>query len=60
MIDIQSYIDYYAFEIYVANCDSISNNYAMWRTRNVKSSPYYDGKWRWILYDTDDSTGMVP
>jgi len=59
MIDIQSYIDYYCFQIYVANCDSVANNYACWRTLPVNDEPYYDGKWRWILYDTDDSMGMV-
>lgn len=59
MIDIQSYIDYYCFQIYVANCDSVANNYSCWRTKNIKDEAYYDGKWRWILYDTDDSLGMV-
>lgn len=59
-IDIQSYIDYYCFQIYVANCDSVSNNYALWRTKNIVDNEYGDGKWRWILYDTDDSLGMVP
>lgn len=59
-IDIQSYIDYYCFQIYVANCDSVANNYALWRTKNVVDNKYGDGKWRWILYDTDDSLSMVP
>lgn len=59
MIDIQSYIDYYCFQIYVANCDSIANNYSCWRTLPVSDEEYYDGRWRWILYDTDDSAGMV-
>lgn len=58
-IDIQSYIDYYCFQIYVANCDSVSNNYALWRSREILDRPYCDGKWRWILYDTDDSAGMT-
>ena len=60
MIDIQSYIDYYCFQIYVANCDSISNNFARWRSSSISERPYEDGKWRWLLYDTDDSVGMVP
>lgn len=59
MIDIQSYIDYYCFQIYVANCDSVANNYSCWRTLPISDKEYYDGKWRWILYDTDDSMGMV-
>lgn len=58
-IDIQSYIDYYCFTIYVANCDSVVNNYGLWRSKTVKDTGYCDGRWRWILYDTDDSAGMV-
>lgn len=58
-IDIQSFIDYYCFTIYVASCDSISNNFGRWRSRDINLSQYYDGKWRWLLYDTDDSVGMV-
>lgn len=58
-IDIQSYIDYYCFQIYVANTDSITNNYALWRSKRIENDQYCDGRWRWILYDTDDSTGMV-
>ena len=60
MIDIQSYIDYSCFQIYVANCDSVSNNFARWRSSRISERPYEDGKWRWLLYDTDDSAGMVP
>ncbi len=59
-IDIQSYIDYMAFQIYIANCDSIANNFAKWRTIRPEIGEYGDCKWRFLLYDTDDSTGMVP
>lgn len=58
MIDIQSYIDYYCFILYIAACDTVSNNYACWRTENTSSQEYCDGKWRWIVYDVDDSTGL--
>lgn len=58
-IDIQSYIDYYCFQIYVGNCDAIINNLAMWRSREIGDGEYEDGKWRFLLYDTDDSAGMV-
>ena len=60
MIDIQSYIDYFVFQIYVANFDSVGNNHALWRVRNPVDDHYGDGRWRWILYDTDDSTGLLP
>ncbi len=59
MIDIQSFIEYHCFETYICNVDSISNNYSCWRVRETSDAPYCDGKWRWIIYDTDDSTGIV-
>ncbi len=58
MIDVQSYIDYYCFIIYIAACDTVTNNYSCWRTENISSQDYCDGKWRWIVYDVDDSTGL--
>lgn len=60
MMDIQSYIDYFCFEVYVANCDSVGNNYGLWRVRETGSGPYEDGRWRWFIFDTDDSAGMIP
>ncbi|MBD5528188.1 MAG: hypothetical protein HDR02_07225, partial [Lachnospiraceae bacterium] len=57
-IDIQSYIDYFCFEIYIGNCDSVANNFARWRSLNIGDGEYEDGRWRWLLYDTDDSAGM--
>lgn len=59
MIDIESYIDYFCFQIYVANSDSVTNNFSLWRSKTVEDAGYCDGRWRWILYDTDDSAGMV-
>jgi len=53
MIDIESYLDYYATEIYIANLDWPNNNYALWRTRDVASGKYADGRWRWILFDVN-------
>lgn len=58
-IDIQSYIDYCCMEIYCANSDAFLNNYAMWRTDIISEEPYCDGKWRWVIFDTDDSTNML-
>lgn len=59
MMDIQSYIDYFCFEVYIANCDSVGNNYGLWRVRETGSGPYEDGRWRWFIFDTDDSAGMI-
>ncbi len=51
LIDIDSYIDYYAMEIYIANVDWPHNNIALWRTRTNDGSIYGDTKWRWMLFD---------
>ncbi|MCA9783132.1 MAG: CotH kinase family protein [Calditrichaeota bacterium] len=46
-IDLDNYVDYMVLEIYMANNDWPSGNIKYWRPRTA------DGKWRWILYDTD-------
>lgn len=59
IIDIQSFIDYYAVECYIGRCrDWPSSNTAMWRSRYTSEKPYEDGKWRWMLFDVN-STVMV-
>ena len=58
-IDIQSFIEYCCMEIYCANSDSFKNNWALWRTETISTQPYCDGKWRWVVFDTDDSTSML-
>ena len=51
LVDIQSCVDYYAMEIYIANTDWPTNNLALWRARYGADSLYSDCRWRWILYD---------
>ena len=61
MLDMQSYADYMAFNIYIANQDSIleKNNWRMWRVRTPGDScEQADGRWRMAVYDTDYSTGV--
>lgn len=59
MMDIQSFIDHYCFEIYIGNADWPRNNVCCWRSRtNSGDSEYTDGRWRWGIYDTDESTGI--
>ena len=53
LIDIDSYIFYYATEIYLQNEDWPYNNYALWRTRDVGNGLFQDGKWRWLLFDVN-------
>ena len=52
LIDMDSFIHYYATEIYVNNRD-LHNNNACWRSREIGSGSYEDGKWRWILFDVN-------
>lgn len=61
MMDIQSFIEQYCFEIYIGNSDWPLNNVCCWRVREVDKSggnPYADGRWRFGVYDTDESTGI--
>ncbi len=58
MIDMESYVDWYATEIYIANTDWPHNNFALWRTKNTSSGGYSDGKWRWILFDLNSSLSL--
>ncbi len=51
-IDVNSFIDYMASQIYYANTDWPGNNVKAWRSRES------NGKWRWILYDTDFGFGL--
>ncbi|MCK9466330.1 MAG: CotH kinase family protein [Thiopseudomonas sp.] len=57
-ISIDSFIDYYVAELFIANADWPNNNIAYWRYKGAKKHPittqgFTDGRWRWIMYDTD-------
>jgi len=52
MMDMNNYIDYMAAQIYYANTDWPGNNTKLWKSQKP------DGKWRWILYDTDFGFGL--
>jgi hypothetical protein len=51
-MDVQNFINYQLSEIFFDNTDWPSNNIKYWRP----SSP--NGRWRWILYDTDFGFGL--
>lgn len=53
--DIDNLIDYYCAEIFFANDDAYDNNIALWRARDTGPGAYEDGRWRFILFDTDCS-----
>ncbi len=58
-MDMQSFIDWMCTNIYIGNTDSkpLGGNVFTWQTTLVSDAKYYDGKWRWMLYDLDDSLG---
>lgn len=54
MIDLQSYIDHLATNIYMCNMDACEyKNYRIWKTQNPTGEGYNDGRWRWLIYDMD-------
>lgn len=56
LLDMQSLIEYFAAEIYIAReRDWPSSNYALWRVRETGTKEYEDGKWRWLLFDVNTS-----
>lgn len=61
MIDLQGLLDYAALCLYVDNRDSMfdDNNWSLWRTREADGeTPWSDGKWRFLLYDNEYSSGI--
>jgi len=63
MIDIENFTDYQIAEIFSANTDWPHKNTRLWRNKVVfdpnANVPYgHDGRWRWMLYDTDITLGL--
>lgn len=50
-MDIDNFIDYQLYEIFIGNQDWINNNTKFWRPKAQ------DGKWKWIMWDTDYALG---
>ena len=64
-IDVQSLIDYCCINLYTDNRDvAFHENIALWRSAKTDRGKYNDGKWRWMVYDMDDTlydyTGTDP
>ncbi len=51
-VDINSFIDYFAAEVYIGNTDWPQNNIKYWKPKAAY------GKWRWLLFDTDYGFGF--
>lgn len=63
-IDVNSFIDYQATEIFIANTDWPHNNIRYWRYKGSKKYPitaqgFTDGRWRWLLFDLDHMGGGI-
>lgn len=54
LMDINQFIDYYIAQIYYENEDWPNHNIKCWRPQTD------EGKWRWLLYDTDYGFGRWP
>lgn len=61
LIDVDSFIDYYALQIYIARYnDWPGSNFALWRTEERGTSPFGDGRWRWMLFDLNSGALAGP
>ena len=60
VMDIRSMADYFAAEIYIGNADwKYDANTELWRSLSIDpSNPYADGRWRFILFDTEYSSAL--
>ncbi|MFW5973095.1 MAG: CotH kinase family protein [Bacteroidota bacterium] len=60
-MDVDNFIDYQIAHIFVRNNDWPHNNIDFWRHRltgfDPEAGPGRDGRWRWILFDTDFGFG---
>lgn len=61
-IDVENYLDYYAFNIYVNNWDWPQNNYKCYRYCPAEGEPWgtgrFDGRWRFLFHDMDYSYSL--
>lgn len=62
-IDIESFMDFIISNVYFCNNDWPNNNVKFWRYKNNSTEKSVheprDGRWRWMLYDTDWGFGYT-
>ena len=62
-MDVDNYIDYQLSNIYLNNTDWPAGNIDFWRLRTQEylpdAPPGHDGRWRWMLFDTDFGYGLM-
>ena len=61
VIDVDSLLDHYAINIYLATYDWPNHNFGLWRNNGNKidGNEYSDGKWRFMTYDLDYTIGKT-
>lgn len=61
-MDVNNYLDYFAFNIYINNWDWPQNNYKCYRYYADDNTDYgdgvYDGRWRYLPHDMDYTYGI--
>ncbi len=59
-MDMQSFIDWMCTNIYIANTDTkpLGGNVLTWQTLTPENDAEGDGRFRWMLYDLDDSLAV--
>jgi hypothetical protein len=62
LMDMENFRDYNIAQIFIRNMDWPGSNIDYWRVRTEQyepNRPYgHDGRWRWMLYDTDAAFGL--
>ena len=58
-VDLEGFAHYMAAELYCGNIDWPKNNCRLYRSREKGSHENEDGRWRFMMYDTDDSASML-
>lgn len=62
-LDDKNFADYFITEVFINNLDWLNNNVELFRKNTdayIPDAPYgHDGRWRWILKDTDVSFGLA-
>lgn len=54
LIDLKSFTDYFALEMFAGNSDWPSNNLKYWKPS------IHEGKWRYLMYDLDATLAAAP
>lgn len=59
IIDIEGFIEYMSVELICGNIDWPANNFRLWRSKDKGKLSKEDCRWRFMMYDTDDSSGII-